>query len=44
MRFLTSAGLLLYRLTSAAVLQRLIKMNSDPKLVFSVTFIAQDTG
>jgi hypothetical protein len=30
----------LSRLTSAAVLQRLIKINSDLKLVFSVTFIA----
>lgn len=44
LRFLTSAGLLLHRLTSAAVLERLIKINSDPKLVFSVTFITQDTG
>lgn len=44
LRFLTSAGWLLYRLTSAAVLQRLIKINSHPKLVFSVTFITRDTG
>lgn len=44
LRFLTSADLLLYRLTSAAVLQGLIKINSDPKLVFSVTFITHDTG